>query len=126
MPIYIHQKIAAIFSSRKSSTVIAFNLLLLLFLGWIDWITGDYSLIIFYLIPISIASWVVSRRCGIMFCVLAVLVRIIADESSISVNSAHSTLHYWNELVEFLLLLLMSLLSSALKKSLESEKSQTS
>lgn len=96
--------------------------LLLLLVGWLDIITGDYSLIIFYLIPASLAAWFVGRRCGMWFCLLAMVARIVADESSASTIFTHSVLHYWNVLVEFLFLLIMSLLFSALKKKLENEK----
>lgn len=97
-------------------------LVFMLCLAWIDIITGEYSLIVFYLIPVSLSAWFVNKQSGILFCLLAVVVRVIADEWSRPHLFTHSVLHYWNELVEFLFLLVMSLLFSALKKNLENEK----
>lgn len=122
MFMHLHRKIVDVLSASSQATVRAFSLLLLLLLGWIDFITGDYSLIVFYSLPVSLVAWFVSRRSGILFCFLSVAVRLIADESSTSFGSAHSMLHYWNDLIEFLFLLIMSLLFSALKMNLDNEK----
>lgn len=119
---HIHRKIVALLSSRRPATVIALNVAILLLLGWADFATGDYSLIVFYLIPVSLTAWFVSRYTGIVFCVLAVAVRVAVDESTSSFSFSHSVLHYWNELIELLFLLLMSVLFSALKENLENEK----
>ena len=94
----------------------------LLFIGWLDVITGDYSLIVFYLIPVSLAAWFVSKRSGLLFCLLAIVVRIISDEMTRSSLSSHSMLHYWNVLIELLFLIIMSLLFSALKNNYENER----
>src|SRR5689334_13562431 len=70
------------FSSRSPATITSISLVLLLMLGWLDYITGDYSLIIFYLIPVSLTSWFVSRRCGLLICFLTLAVRVLADEAA--------------------------------------------
>ena len=95
---------------------------LLLFIGWLDILTGDYSLIVFYLIPVALSAWFISKWSGVLFCLLAIVVRIVADESTRSSIFSHSVLHYWNVLVELMFLLIMSLLFSALKNYLKSEK----
>lgn len=122
----LHPKIVAIFSSRSPAAIISINLLILLMLGWADYVTGDYSLIVFYLIPVSIVAWFVSRRCGVLFCLLAISVRVVVDEGLTAFNYSHSALHYWNELVEFLFLLIMSFLFSVLRKNLDNEKKLSS
>ena len=118
----IHNKTVDLFSSRSSVTVLSISLFLLALLGWIDYLTGDYSLIIFYLIPVSLVAWFVSRTSGMLFCFLALAIRFIADEASSSFSLNNASLHYWNECVELLFLLIMSLLFSALRKNLDSEK----
>ena len=95
---------------------------ILLFLGCLDLITGDYSLIVFYLIPVSLAAWFVNKQSGLLFCLLVIVVRFVADEGFRASISTYSVLHYWNELVEFLFLIIMSLLFSALKNNYENEK----
>ena len=122
----VHKQILNIFSSRSPVTMITLNLAILLLLGWLDFVTGDYSLIVFYLIPVSLSAWFVSRNCGVVFCFLAVIVRLTVEERSTPINFSHSTLHYWNELIEFLFLLIMSLLFSSLKKNLDNEKNLAS
>jgi len=118
----LHVMVIDTFSTRSKVTIFCCCVALLTMLGWLDVITGDYSLIVFYLIPVSLAAWFLDKRCGLFFCVLSVIVRFLADESVGGFSFAHSMLHYWNELIEFLFLLIMSLLFSALKKNLETEK----
>lgn len=118
----LHHKIVAIFAPHSPATIISVSSVLLLLLGWIDIVTGDYSLIIFYLIPVSLPAWFVSRRSGVIFCLLAITVRLLADDGLTTLHLHHSVLHYWNELIEFLFLLIMSLLFSALRKNLDNEK----
>jgi len=126
MFLHIHHKIIEIFSPKSQATILLFSLSLLFFLGWIDLITGDYSLIIFYLIPVSLVAWFVGNRSGILFCLLSVTVRVIIDESESTFSFSHSMLHYWNDLIEFIFLLIMSTLFSALRKNLNTEKELSS
>ncbi len=126
MFIKIHHKIIEIFSPQSPATIISFSVLFLLLLGWVDTATGDYSLIVFYLVPVSLVAWFIGKRSGILFCVLSVIVRIISDESSTSFSFSHPMLHYWNELIELLFLLIMSTLFSALRKNIDNEKELSS
>ncbi len=118
----LHQITVQTFSSRTPSVTLLFCSVFLLLLGWLDIITGDYSLIVFYLIPVSLAAWFVGKRSGLLFCLLALVVRGVAVEGSRPSSVPHSALHYWNEVIEFIFLLIMSLLFSALKNNLEGEK----
>jgi K+-sensing histidine kinase KdpD len=122
MFVRFHTTIDNTFSNRSRTTIYFISLVLLLMLGWLDYITGDYSLIIFYLIPIALVAWFVGKGSGLFFCVLSLITRIIADEAETSFAFKFSTLHYWNVFVEFVFLLIMSLLCSALKKSLEKQQ----
>jgi diguanylate cyclase (GGDEF)-like protein len=126
----IHNKTVDIFSSRSSVTVITFSLILLALLGWVDHLTGDYSLIVFYLVPVSLVAWFVNRPAGMLFCLLAVLTRLAADEGPAfftqNFTLINAPLHYWNECVELLFLLIMSLLFSALRRNLDTEKNLAS
>ena len=108
-----------ILSSRSAAAIYMISLLLLIILGWLDYITGDYSLIIFYLIPVGMATWYTGKLSGVVFSVLSFLTRLLADAASISFELHVSTMYYWNVFIEFVFLLIMSLLISALKKSLE-------
>lgn len=117
----IHLKFVAAVSRHSKRTVITISVLLLFLLCWLDSITGDYSLIIFYLIPVSLTAWFVGKEIGVFFCVLSFLARIVAD-FSLYPAVQRSSLHYWNLFIEFSFLLIMSVLFSALKNKLDSEK----
>lgn len=118
----LHQKTVQTFSSRNPAVTMLFCFVFLLFLGWLDIITGDYSLIVFYLIPVSLAAWFLGKWSGLLFCLMALIVRVIIDAGSSPSFISNSALHYWNQLIDFIFLLIMSLLFSALKKNLENEK----
>jgi len=122
----IHKKTVDLFSSRSSVTVIFISLTLLALLGWIDYLTGDYSLIVFYLIPVSLVAWFVNRPSGMFFCLLALFTRFVVNEVHTHFALQSASLHYWNECIELLFLLIMSLLFSALRKNLDSEKTLAS
>jgi diguanylate cyclase (GGDEF)-like protein len=122
----IHKKTVDLFSSRSSVTVISISLTLLALLGWIDYLTGDYSLIVFYLIPVSLVAWFVSRPSGLLFCLLALATRFVTNEAHTHFAFQSASLHYWNQCIELLFLMIMSLLFSALRKNLDSEKTLAS
>ncbi|WP_168206047.1 GGDEF domain-containing protein [Geobacter sp. FeAm09] len=102
------------------------NIVLLVMLGWLDYITGDYSLIIFYLIPVSLAAWHAGKAVGACFCLLAFITRLVADGAGTSFSFSYSPLHYWNVFVEFGFLLIMSFLVATLKRHLHTERSLAS
>ena len=122
----IHKRTVDLFSSRSSVTVISVSLFLLVLLGWVDYLTGDYSLIVFYLIPVSLVAWFVNRTSGMLFCLVALAARFVANEAQTDFAFQSASLHYWNECIELLFLLIMSLLFSALRKNLDSEKTLAS
>jgi diguanylate cyclase (GGDEF)-like protein len=123
MLLRIHNKTIDLFSSRSPAAIISLSLILLMLLGWVDFLTGDYSLIVFYLIPVSLVAWFVNRTCGMLFCLLALATRFCANEAHTNFAFQSAAIHYWNESIELLFLLIMSLLFSALRKNLDSETS---
>jgi len=126
MLLRIHKAIIEMFSSRSPAAVFSISLMLLILLGWLDRSTGDYSLIVFYVIPVSLMAWFVTRTSGVLFCLLAFVTRFIADNSPGSFSFKNAELHYWNIFIEFLFLLIMSLLFSALRRNLDAEKTRAS
>ncbi len=122
----IHQKITDRFSVSSQLTITTISTLFLLLFGWLDYFTGDYSLIIFYLIPVSLMAWFVSRTSGVLFCFLSMTMRILTDYESKAFLTNYSRLHYWNLFIEFFFLIIMTLLFAALKKNVETEKRHAS
>lgn len=119
-------RIIDFFSKRSLASIMAFSAVLLLLLGYIDFITGEYSLIVFYLLPVSLVAWFVGKPYGILFCILSFAMRLFIDNKLSSFIANNSIHHYWNNLVELLFLLIMSLLFSALRKTLDKEKELSS
>ena len=117
----IHLKFVDVVASRSRLTVAIFSSLILVLLCWLDYNTGDYSLIIFYLIPVSLTAWFINKATGVFFCFLSLLARVIADFVSTPATS-YSNLHYWNLFIEFSFLMIMGLLFSVLKRNLDNEK----
>jgi hypothetical protein len=116
MPRRISTPVFEKLSTLSPGAIYSINIVLLILLGWLDYITGDYSLIIFYLVPVALAAWFVNRWSGVLFCVLAFVTRLIADAAITSFSFTYTPLHSWNLSVEFLFLLIMSLLVSTLRK----------
>ena len=121
MFVRIHSLVTSVLTGRSPLTVFCISLSLLLLLGWVDYLTGDYSLIIFYLVPVSFVAWFISRSSGVCFSILTLATRYIAERLTVP-SLGSSTLHYWNQFIEFLFLLIMVFLFSALKKNLDQEK----
>jgi hypothetical protein len=62
-------------------------------LGFVDYVTGDYSLLLFYLAPVSLISWLQGRRGAITVSLLAGLARYVSDyysHSALSFRPLHS------------------------------------
>ncbi len=85
--------------------------------GYIDWITGDYSMLIFYMIPVAIGAWHLGRWGSVLIAVLSGLARFISDFTA---TSNHRVL-LWNTLEDTLFLILVGILIAYLKNVLDKE-----
>jgi hypothetical protein len=93
------------------------ELLLVAVIGYIDYITGDYSVLIFYAIPICIAAWSVGDTGVILVSISSGAARFISDYSSYSNSKVRS----WNTFEDILYLLIFGLLIAAVKRELDEE-----
>lgn len=102
--------------------VVALGLVIVALVGAIDYITGpDYSLSVFYLIPVIMAAWFGGRPSGGIISIVAAAVWLLAELAG-KKHHDHVTALYWNDLMELLLFLIVSFIIAALKNSLEQEK----
>lgn len=53
--------------------------LLVMILGYVDYATGDYSLLLFYLGPVALVSWLKGARGAILVSLLSGLARYFSD-----------------------------------------------
>ncbi len=94
--------------------VLLVGLLLVAGLGYVDFVTGDYSLLVFYLVPVSFVSWYGGRWSGTAVAVASGAARFISDYSLYS----DLFLHYWNTVQDFVFFLIAALLVSFLRTEL--------
>ena len=94
----------------------------ILLLGIVDYITGiELSLSFFYLIPISIAAWVLGRYSGLSYSVLCATVWLISNLFS-GETFSNLWIGVWNTLIRFGFFGVVSLLLAELHSVLESER----
>jgi len=88
------------------------------FLGYIDFLTGNYSLLVFYVFPIALVSWFTGWRRGILIALLSGLARFIADYAAFT----NKRLLYWNSCEEAVFLIVVAFLLAFLRKALNSHQ----
>jgi hypothetical protein len=94
-------------------------LLLVFFLGIIDYQTGDYSIIVFYMIPVVLATWFTGVRFGIAVAVISGFVRLYADYATYTV---FTSANYVNVAEDAFFLLIIGVLTAILRKMLKGNK----
>lgn len=82
-----------IFSSRVKATALA--VLLVAVIGWFDYVTGDFSLALFYLAPVAIATWYAGRADGWFIGLISAAAWLIGDLAR-TPGDEHALTPYWN------------------------------
>jgi hypothetical protein len=95
-----------------------FGLSMVAFLGYLDFLTGDYSLLIFYAVPVALEAWFLGNWGAIVISLSAGLARYISDYFSYGGTS----FRYWNSLQDMAFLLLMGLLIAMVRKLLVADE----
>jgi diguanylate cyclase (GGDEF)-like protein len=109
-------------SKLPKSLCLILCLALLVLIGFLDHITGEeISFSVFYLLPVSLATWRTNRWIGIFLCVLAAAIWLYVDIISGNAYS-HITIPYWNAFVRLCFFLTVSILLTRLKTSFRHEK----
>ena len=93
------------------------GLVMVAILGYLDFLTGDYSLLIFYAVPVALEAWFLGNWGAIFTSFSAGLARFISDYYSY----AGSNLRYWNSLQDMAFLLMMGLLIATVKNLLAAD-----
>ncbi|GFO54355.1 hypothetical protein GMSM_13620 [Geomonas sp. Red276] len=86
-------------------------------LGYIDFLTGDYSILIFYVIPIFMVAWGAGRWGAVAIAVASGIARVVSDYYSYS----DSQFRYWNSLQDTAFLIMVGVLVALVKKLLSEE-----
>ncbi|MBT1071513.1 GGDEF domain-containing protein [Pelotalea chapellei] len=81
----------------------------------------EYSLSLFYLLPVVLVAWFGGRTTGMLFSLFAALAWLVAGLLEKTYHDYPIAL-YWNDLMELSFFLIVSFTLSALKNALEQEK----
>jgi len=88
--------------------------LLVAALGCLDYWTGDYSLLIFYAVPVALEAWFLGRFGAVAISLAAGVARCVSDYYSYT----GSDFRYWNSLQDMAFLLMMGLLIAEVRRLL--------
>lgn len=93
-------------SQRHWHLIFAGCVLLLLLLGWFDYITGyELGFFVFYSMPVGLAAWYIGRWSGIAMAFGATLIWWLADDLNGAKYSSRFSF-YWNSTIHFLTFLI--------------------
>lgn len=107
--------------SHKSITSVL-GIVILIFIGVLDFqVQLDISFSFFYLFPIAISSWFISKEVGILIAILSACTELMVNYNSVSLGSISLSV-YWNSTVQIFLYLLISYLLYQLRSSLNREQ----
>lgn len=102
--------------------LVILSVVLILLLGAIDYLTGfELTFSLFYLLPVSIVSWGVGRRAGLLISALAVLIWSLSNLLAGEMFSGAFVV-VWNTVTRLLVFVVMSLLLNALRRALDEER----
>jgi len=91
-------------------------------IGFFDVLTGhELALSLFYVLPLSLVTWFVGKRIGIVISVASVLCWLTVDVI-IEYPYSHPAILYWNTIIRFGFFLFMTLMLSAFRNAHEHEK----
>jgi K+-sensing histidine kinase KdpD len=99
--------------SRTAITVLA--VVLVAVIAWFDYLTGDFSLALFYLVPVILATWYAGRVSGWFIGVLSAAAWLVCDPA-LSHSYGHPLMPYWNAAMLALIYGIVAHLLSALHR----------
>ena len=103
--------------NQSRMRVLGIALLLLLLVGWLDYLTGlDLVFDIFYLLPVTIAAWFVGRNVGFIFALASGVIVFLANLGVNDPNLISTEL--WNVFTRLTFFMLFAQLSSVLGNKL--------
>lgn len=106
----------------SKSWLIAITLGTIFIIGSIDYVSGiELSLTFFYLIPITMSSWVLGRNAGLAFSVLCAIIWLTTDLLAGKMFSS-VLIGVWNTLIRFGFYAIIATLLVELRHALEEEQ----
>ncbi len=118
-------KLLNYFERLPDSTKVIGCLLFNLLLGCVDFITKDFSLRMFYLLPIAFAAWFINVKTGIFISIVCSLEIVLIQMFSTPAIVSLANVKLWDMLMEACYLFLAAYLLSRLKISMEQAKQRS-
>lgn len=115
-------KVLESLEKQKMPLLVFAGFILIGIIGFIDYWTGyEFAFSVFYVLPISLITWVASQRSGFTASIVSAVVWLVADITS-GQSYSHSLVPFWNTLIRFTFFVIITLLLSSLRSSLRREK----
>jgi diguanylate cyclase (GGDEF)-like protein len=116
------RKINNYFTKNKPTVAMTWGGVLLILIACIDYqVPSEISLAIFYLLPISLMTWFVSKEAGLVTCVLSAIAELITNLNTKNTES-NFFVPYWEAVVNLIIFLTISYLLFELHSTLAQEK----
>ena len=106
---------------RSKPQLIILALVYIILQGVVDYFTGDFSLLIFDLVPIFVVTWLAGMRWGIVISFISVTSWAAVDIMTTPVHS-NPVVYYWNFSIKFIFFVSVISVLMELKKALQREK----
>jgi hypothetical protein len=106
-------------AARHPGLMLAACWLLLIGLGWLDYVTGyEMSFFVFYSVPVGVAAWWVGRWPAIGLALGATVTWLLADYFG---GAKYSTpfFYYWNSTIHFLAFIINAVTIAKIKSELD-------
>jgi len=111
--------ILASLEKQSKSTLVFAGFILIGIIGSIDYLTGyEFAFSVFYVLPIFMVTWFTNQRFGLVISVVSAIVWLVAD---VSTGQTYSSpfIPLWNSFIRFAFFIIIAILLSSLKSSLE-------
>ncbi len=112
----------AFMERRSRPFVLTAALLLVALLGAADYLNGpDVSLLIFYVVPVFVASWYAGRGAGLLACAASGLAWFLVAHATAE-HFSHPLIAYWNASVRLGFIVILAHLVASFRRSLAQER----
>jgi diguanylate cyclase (GGDEF)-like protein len=95
-------------------------------LAYLDFLSGfEYSISLFYLLPIGLLAWFIGKRHALILSVLSAVSWYVSNALA-GISYTHPFIGYWNAVIRLGFFIIVTLLITGMKKTLEREKELSS
>lgn len=111
--------ILIVLEKQSKSLLVFAGFILIGIVGFIDYVTGyEFAFSVFYVLPIFLVTWFTNRWLGLVTSVASTIIWLVAD---IATGRTYTSpfIPFWNSCIRFAFFMIITILLSSLKSSLE-------